>query len=268
MQTSAWADMVSERWPIIEVPGSGLKYWRVDPTAATCSDVPCPLLVVLPGAAGHPWLLFQDGCMDCHQVRRTVLMSPLYDTKQEHVLEDVIMPSVSHAIKGFSGVDVDRVYLITTSRSNELGFRAALHFPNVFAMVHTSGQFSWDRATEGLELDKFQEVFSTPQRLRSLQFHVGAKDDNQGASWWTRLATLSSYFPSRSDSHVAVDVRIYLEAEHAVWFAAWNSLHDTLWQGRDLDTSVVRATCSGELEGAALDASRLTAEEAVMLKHD
>lgn len=226
------------------VEAGSVSYKRMDPVKRTCSSArPCPLVVVLPGAAGNPWFLYQAACPRCKESLASVLISP-YRTWNI----TGIMGCVDHALQG-SEIDKDRVYMVSTSRGNEFALRAALFHSDVFTMVALAGQFSWKRAISDYSLDQelVRRMLTSPRRrLKSLQFHVGDHDVNQGSAWWTELAELQRLFPPMLDHNLLVDLRIYLQAEHPAWFAAWNSLHDVLWLGGEAKFEPVRGTCASD----------------------
>ena len=63
--------------------------------------------------------------------------------------------------------------------------------------------------------------------------------------FWGQMMGLMQKFPTDWHHDPVIDVRLYIGAQHAVWFAAWNSLHEALWLGespRSVDH--VSGTCN------------------------
>lgn len=221
---------------------------RLDPPNQTCTaDKPCALVLALPGAAGNPWLLYQAGCKFCAATLRAVLVSSKTCLKYD-CFSSKVMPSVKNILERSSGaIDAQKVYLVSTSKGNELGLRAAMAYPDVFTAIVLTGQFRWSlggfsswtkESTLGLMNNK-------SRKLKFLQFHVGANDTNQGTTWWEKLALWADNFPVDNYADLRVDVRIYEGAEHPVWFAAWNALHASLWFSSDWIGNRVHGTCMG-----------------------
>merc|ERR1719265_1485446 len=186
----------------------------------------------LPGAMGNAWLLMQTECRRCRRSLATVLITPVASPDDVHA--DAVLGAVHHAVRQ-GGIDRSRIYLTSTSKGNEIALGLAATHSNVFAMAVLAGQvdltsYKVTVALRKAPLDKLADV--PGRRLTSLQFHIGDAD----AGWpgfWQEFPKLAQQFPKTGAHNPMIDVRLYLDAEHPVWFAAWNSLHDVLWLGKD-----------------------------------
>jgi len=237
------AAAISKSWP--RVLAGSIPYYRVNPFNRKCSSMNrCGLVMSLPGIGGETWLFNQLACPKCKQSLATVLLAPASDPLQ--LTGKMVMGAVNHALRD-GAIDKNKVYLVSISFGNDLGLKIALDNPHVFAMATFAGQFNVSRS-HGLGVNKelIKKTISTPnRRLKSLQFHIGDQDRGWPL-FWHQFGELMKQFPDGFKHDPMVDLHLYLEAEHAVWLAAWNTLHDVLWLGDapSYHTHHVSATCS------------------------
>lgn len=217
-------------------------YFELWPEVKCSKSNLCPLVVVLPGHGGVPWLMIQAQCGLCRSTLASVLLAfaDVEDTTASFVKLQFETLVVWYMEVNSQKIDDQQVFLVSSSKGNEIAIQAALAYPHIFRMVAMAGMFrtSGDlQVAIGREAD---QVAGAPGRkLKSLQFHIGDEDHildrNQ---FFSGLSKVARAWPHDIDS--VVDIRVYPSSEHAVWYATWNALHEVIWTGRQTVHDIVR----------------------------
>lgn len=233
-------------------------YLRVQPKQDMCNDqIPCPLSIQVAGAAGNPWFLVQAHCEACSIELGAVLIAPilakdLFGPQGEPagtssgVLSSTFLPFVQEYIATHREIDPERVYLVAQSQGDDTALRAAMLRPDLFSMVSLSGKLLLTNDTFVLLEDGSVVRKVEAGRLRLIQFNVGDRDEvfDNGSFFESLRAFLAVFRPG----YPHIDMRIFPESYHGVWWAAWNSLHDVIWTGRRSVADVaagIPLTCAG-----------------------
>lgn len=209
---------------------TGIVYSLIEPASVTCSEhSTCPVVVELPGAATVPWLLLQAWCTGCSRDLGTIVVS--MDNVEDpswSFVEDHFIPTVQEFLNSRRDVNHDRVYLVSTSKGNEVGLLAALLHPEVFNFGLFAGKFL---ITEDIKKAAKLATKAEDSRLRMISFHVGSddkiKDDMQ--DFWSKLQNVVKPVALP----MQMELRYYPGGSHAMWYAAWNAYHGLLWTGAE-----------------------------------
>lgn len=205
-------------------------YSFLEPTSKACTRADkCPVVVEVPGASTVPWLLLQAWCTGCLQDLGTIVVS--VDNVEDPSLafvKDQFIPAVIDFLETRSYVDIDRVYLTSTSKGNEIGMLAVLLRPQLFTFALFAGKSFISRDIE--RAAKMADAPAGGMRLRKVSFHIGAYDGvhDEDQDYWARM----DVFVTRLALPIEMELRYYPGGTHAMWYAGWNAYRDLLWTGR------------------------------------
>lgn len=246
-----------------------MHYVQVSPSQAACNNASkCPMVVQIAGGGdlvetiGDPWLLMQSACPACHESLRATLIAP--EMPQDIVGEDnvtmgtrsetirhTLLPLVEDIIHTNPQVDAEKVYILAQSRGVDTALRAALQHPHVFSLAVLSGMFLVTPETLHLIQSNFLSTpgsQDTPRRLANIQFHLGDVDHCFPVKDFYEQFTSTLSALSKHSNVPKIDLRVYPDSAHSVWYAAWNSLHEVIWtntRGVPRDSSTVPLSCVG-----------------------
>lgn len=207
---------------------SSLVYSVLEPTAIKCVESrPCPLVVEVPGAAAVPWLLLQAWCSGCMDDLHTLVLSMDYvDKTSSAYVTGEFVPAVKDFLSSRDGIDANRVYLVSTSKGNEIGLLAVLLHPEIFTFGLFSGKFRVNRDIEWAA----RNVSRVPgAKLHMISFQIGSKDTvhEEDQDFFAKLQQVVKpiAYPMQ------MELRYYPGGSHAMWYAGWNIYHNLLWKG-------------------------------------
>lgn len=258
---------------------NGVHYVQVSPEPGVCSQQsPCPLVVQiagggeLVGAIGDPWLLVQSACPACRHSLRALLVAPELpqDMMGEEgfsigtsnkALERTLFPLVKSILENDRSVDPDKVFLLAQSRGVDTALRSVLIRPDIFSMAVLSGMFLVTRETtamlmratgEGVHAD----LRANRAKLTSVQFHLGDLDHCFPVSDFFANFTMTISRLVSIPGVPFMDLRLYPDSAHSVWYTAWNALHEVVWTtSKPLhDPSTVPLSCAVQDSAASVGA--------------
>lgn len=223
----------------------GLDYVQLWPHYGVCTfESPCPFLVhmagdgdVVPGI-GDPWLLIQGFCDKCREELSAVMIAPaipmdlvnsqgVSEGASDPIVEEKLIPLVEEMLHRHEELDKARVYVIAMSKGVDTALRCVLRAPHIFSMAIFSGLFVISEPTKQALSDPQVKEALGRGRLKRIQFHIGDLDRCFSSEEF--FTTFSDAFTEAMPADINVDLRIYPESKHNVWYAAWNALHEVIW---------------------------------------
>lgn len=246
----------------LQTSAQGLPFVEVWPGPGICSEqFPCPLIlqlagdgVVVPGV-GDPWLLVQAACDQCGPSLRAVLIAPgvpqdlvspegVTEGASDETVAGMIIPLVEDHLKMHPDLDPNRIYIAAQSKGVDTGIRAALRAPHLFTMAIFAGLFLITDATKKALMDPEVMQGLENGRLHRIQFHIG--DMDRCFSFDEFFSSFAETFSKAMPDRIKVDLRVYTESKHSIWYAAWNTLHEVIWTGmRNFWDADIPLSCHG-----------------------
>lgn len=236
----------------------GLSFLRAAPEGTPCTaEEPCPLVIQIAGAAGNPWFLIQFHCSSCKKVLGAVIISPFLEKDMltpdgapagtsNQILRSTVSPFLEGYIPAHPEINRERVYVLAQSQGDDTALRLALMHPDIISMVSLAGKNFISEETMDMLRDPLTMRHVHTKRLSLISWHIGDLD--------TAFSD-EEYFPALrqqlklfSPGYPRLDLRIYPQSFHSVWWAAWNSLHEVVWTGQRTPRQAavgLTTTCQG-----------------------
>jgi len=248
------------------VTEAGLSFYRAVPTQYPCTkDDPCPLVIQIAGAAGNPWFLIQNHCSTCQKELGAVIIAPFLEKdiflddgavagSSNEVLETTLVPFIETYLESSPEIDARKVYVVAQSQGDDTALRLALLRPDLIAMVSLAGKNAINKETMAILQSPEQILRIQSSRLAYIQWNVGDEDTAFEDSEYFRafVKQIRTFTPGLP----RLDLRIYPQSFHSVWWAAWNSLHEVIWTGQRSAAEAaagIVTTCRGAESMYSLD---------------
>lgn len=238
----------------------GMSFYRRKPTVNPCTEEePCPLVIQIPGAGGNPWFLIQSNCTACQKELGAVIISPFLERDMHLptgdevgtsnlVLKASLIPFLDAYIPAHPDIDPQRVYVVAQSQGDDTALRLALLRPDLISLVSLSGKNAISNETmEMLQWPGLVLRVQSSPRLKYIQWNIGDLDTvfEDADYYWAFAKQIRTFTPGALPT---LDLRIYPQSFHSVWWAAWNALHEIIWTGQRWPLRAATAlttTCPG-----------------------
>lgn len=237
---------------------AGMTFFRAMPKVYTCTEEePCPLVVQIAGAAGNPWFLVQNHCSACQKELGVVAIAPVLEKdmflddgecagSSNDVLTGSLIPFLETYIATHPEINAGRVYVVAQSQGDDTALRLGLLRPDLISMVSLAGKNAISNTTIAMLHSPDVIVKVQSSRLEYIQWNVGDEDTAfEDEEYFPALAKQLRMF---SPGFPRLDLRIYPQSFHSVWWATWNSLHEVIWTGQRSPAeamSGLTTTCRG-----------------------